>query len=154
MKRVCNGCALEAQRRGLLHSCPFCRTTPPTDDASQLAMIQKRVDKGNAEAIKVLGEMHYDGGLGLAKDVPRAIELYTEAAELGSIDAQAGRPRNQGTVCRGITRTPRRHGRDEESSASGGKETWILILCRRSQNFIGNRCLARNNKLWTKCVMS
>ncbi|EJK55256.1 hypothetical protein THAOC_25028 [Thalassiosira oceanica] len=53
-----------------------------------LAMIQKRVGKGDAEAIKVLGEQYYVGELGLARDVPRAIELWTEAAELGSLDAQ------------------------------------------------------------------
>ncbi|EJK55273.1 hypothetical protein THAOC_25010, partial [Thalassiosira oceanica] len=33
------------------------------------------------------GDKYYFGGLGLAKDVPRAIELWTEAAELGSLDA-------------------------------------------------------------------
>jgi len=69
--------------------CPFCRTPLPTDDASKLAMIRKRVGRGDAEAINLLGGQCYQGNLGLAKDVPRAIELWTEAAELGSIDAQA-----------------------------------------------------------------
>ena len=87
MKRVCNGCILAARQRGMLNGCPFCRTPIPTDEASQLAMIQKRVDKGDAEAIKVLGDQYYQGELGLTKDVPRAIELWTEAAELGSLDA-------------------------------------------------------------------
>ena len=50
-------------------------------------MIQKRVDKGDAEASKVLGDKYFQGELGLAKDVPRAIELWTEAAELGSLNA-------------------------------------------------------------------
>ncbi|EJK66574.1 hypothetical protein THAOC_12500 [Thalassiosira oceanica] len=87
MKRVCNGCALAAKLRGL-RGCEFCRTPRPADGASQLAMVQKRVDKGDAVAIKTLGSKHYHGKLGLAKDVPRAIELWTEAAELGSLDAQ------------------------------------------------------------------
>ncbi|EJK72974.1 hypothetical protein THAOC_05436 [Thalassiosira oceanica] len=52
-----------------------------------LAMIQKRVDKGDAEAMYHLGEQHFLGKHGLARDVPRAIELWTEAAELGSLDA-------------------------------------------------------------------
>ncbi|EJK66885.1 hypothetical protein THAOC_12146 [Thalassiosira oceanica] len=52
-----------------------------------LAMIQKRVSKGDLEAIRVLGDGYCHGDLGLAKDVPRAIELLTEAAELGSLDA-------------------------------------------------------------------
>lgn len=87
MKRVCNGCILAARQRGMLNGCPFCRTPIPTGEASQLAMMQKRVDKGDAEAIKVLGCKYYFGELGLARDVPRAIELWTEAAELGSLDA-------------------------------------------------------------------
>ncbi|EJK57277.1 hypothetical protein THAOC_22697, partial [Thalassiosira oceanica] len=63
------------------------RTLLPGDDASKLAMTQKRVDKGDAEAMQFLGDQYYYGMLGLAKDVPRAIELWTEAAELGSLDA-------------------------------------------------------------------
>jgi len=88
MKRVCNGCLLEARRRGIYNSCPFCRTHRPSDVASAVAMILKRVDKGDADAIKHLGDRYYHGRQGLAKDVPRAIELWTEAAELGSLEAQ------------------------------------------------------------------
>ena len=50
-------------------------------------MIQKRVEKGDAEAINCLGDDYYHGRTGLTKDVPRAIEVWTEAAELGSLDA-------------------------------------------------------------------
>ena len=50
-------------------------------------MVQKRVDKGDAAAIKDLGDSYYYGELGLTKDLPRAIELWTAAAELGSLDA-------------------------------------------------------------------
>ena len=87
MKLVCNGCILAAYWRGVNDSCPFCRTLLPDDDASKLAMIRKRVEKGDAEAIFGLGFAYHGGGLGLAKDVPRAIELYTEAAERGSLIA-------------------------------------------------------------------
>ncbi|EJK72362.1 hypothetical protein THAOC_06110 [Thalassiosira oceanica] len=86
MKMVCNGCILAARQRGL-RGCPFCRTPPPTDNASRLAMIQKRVSKGDAEAMKHLGDKYFFGKLGLTKDIPRAIELWTEAAELGSVEA-------------------------------------------------------------------
>ena len=88
MKRICKGCSLAARQRGMNNSCPFCRTPHPTDKASALARIQKRVVKGDAEAIKLLGEQYFHGKLGLAKDATRAIiELWTEAAELGSLDA-------------------------------------------------------------------
>ena len=86
-KTICNGCILAAERRGLYGRCPFCRRTHPADDESSLAMIQKRVDKSDAEAINFLSGINYHGDLGLAKDVPRAIELLTRAAELGLLDA-------------------------------------------------------------------
>ncbi|EJK45768.1 hypothetical protein THAOC_35601 [Thalassiosira oceanica] len=84
------GCDLEATQRGIYDSCPFCKTNVPNDDASILAMIYKRVDKGDAEAISFLGNNYYHGSLGLAKDIRRARELWTEAAELGSLDAHFG----------------------------------------------------------------
>ena len=87
MKKVCNGCILAAQRRGIYNSCPFCRSPHPADEASILAMVQKRVDKGDAEAMKFLGDKYDHGELGLQEDVPRAMELWTKAAELGSLDA-------------------------------------------------------------------
>ncbi|EJK57473.1 hypothetical protein THAOC_22477 [Thalassiosira oceanica] len=87
MKSICDGCILAALRRGMNDRCPFCRTTRPRGDASRLAMIQKRVHKKDVEALSFLGLKHYFGDLGLAKDVSRSIELWTEAAELGSVDA-------------------------------------------------------------------
>ena len=89
MKRVCKGCELAAGQRGIYNRCPFCRTPFPADDASEFAMIKKRVDKGDVEAIKTLADKYYLGDLGFQKNVPRAIELWTEAAELGSKDAHA-----------------------------------------------------------------
>ena len=86
MKRVCSGCILAARQRGINDTCPFCRTPLPHDEASKLAMVQRRADKRDAAAVTHLGAKYYHG-LGLAKDVPRAIELYTEAAELGSEEA-------------------------------------------------------------------
>ena len=43
--------------------------------------------KRDADAIYYLGQTYYFGDFGLTKDVPRAIELFTEAAELGSVEA-------------------------------------------------------------------
>ena len=60
-KPVCNGCDLAATQRGMYNRCPFCRTPLPADDASRLAMIRKRVDKGDAEAIAHLGD-HFSMG--------------------------------------------------------------------------------------------
>ena len=84
IKRVCNGCALAAKLRGMGGTCAFCRTPTPEDDASTLAMVQKRIAAGDADAMEFLAISYYHGGYGLEKDVERAIELWTKAAELGS----------------------------------------------------------------------
>ena len=67
--------------------CPFCRTPRPDSDADNLAMIISRVKKKDPEAIHFLGNQYFYGQLGLQKDMEKAVELITEAAELGSIEA-------------------------------------------------------------------
>ncbi|EJK44322.1 hypothetical protein THAOC_37146, partial [Thalassiosira oceanica] len=86
MKRVCKGCVLAAQKRGM-DDCPFCRTPTPRGDSQTLAMIRKRVNKGDPVAIYFLGTKYRFGKNGLEKDMTRAVELYERAAELGVTDA-------------------------------------------------------------------
>ncbi|EJK44981.1 hypothetical protein THAOC_36437 [Thalassiosira oceanica] len=59
MKRVCHGCILASRQRGMRDKCAFCRTPTPDSDAATLAQ----------------------------QDIPRAIELWTEAANLGDLNA-------------------------------------------------------------------
>ena len=87
MKTVCNGCNLEAEKRGMDDKCPFCRTPPPESDEAQLAQIQKRVKANDPEAIFHLGDCYRDGDHELEKDMPRAVELLERAAELGLKEA-------------------------------------------------------------------
>ena len=84
MKTVCNGCEHAAMKRGLGRSCPFCRAPPPENHAQSLETIRKRVDAKDTAAIYHLGCQYYSGELGLKKNVPRGIELWSKAAELGS----------------------------------------------------------------------
>ncbi|EJK59116.1 hypothetical protein THAOC_20701 [Thalassiosira oceanica] len=86
MKRICSGCDLAVKKQGMF-DCAFCRTRYPGNDADALAMIQARVLKRDPEAIYYLGMKYFHGHLGLQKDMRRAIELWAEAAELGSIQA-------------------------------------------------------------------
>ena len=86
MKRVCNGCNVAAQRSGMA-DCPFCRSPRPRNDADTLKMVQARVEKKDPVAISMLGEKYAEGLLGLQEDRRKAVELYAEAAELGSNDA-------------------------------------------------------------------
>ena len=86
MKLICNGCDLATRKRGM-SDCAFCRAPEPDNEADSLAMMQARVEKKDPEAINHLGERYYFGWLGLQKDTRKAVELWTEAAELGSIGA-------------------------------------------------------------------
>ena len=56
MKEVCNGCTLAARKRGMW-DCPFCRAPRP-DESQTLAMIRKRVNKGDPIAIFNLGTQY------------------------------------------------------------------------------------------------
>ena len=71
-----------------MDDCPFCRTPIQEDDDAALALVQMRVGAKDPVAIQFLGSQYYHGKCGLERNVPRAIELWTEAAELGSTEAQ------------------------------------------------------------------
>ena len=86
MKMICDGCYFAAQEKGM-KGCPFCRTPLPDKDAYVLAMIQARVKKKDPVAIEFLGDVYRQGQHGVQKDMQKAVNLYTEAAELGSISA-------------------------------------------------------------------
>ena len=86
MKKICHGCDHAAKKRGMC-DCPFCRTPRPDNDADALAMLQARIKKRDPDAIKFLGEQYFSGEFGLQKDMQKAIGLWEEAAELGSIEA-------------------------------------------------------------------
>jgi len=86
MKLICNGCAMAAHKRGMF-DCSFCRSPCPDNDADVLAMTQARVLKKDPKAINHLGEKYCHGLLGMQKDLKKAVQLYTEAAELGSVQA-------------------------------------------------------------------
>ena len=86
-KMVCNGCSLAAYKQGLSTTCPFCRESLAGHEREVLEMIMKRVAVRDPEAICHLGDLHIEGIYGLEKSDSRAVELWTEAAELGSTKA-------------------------------------------------------------------
>ena len=87
MKRVCYGCDAAAKKRGM-RDCPFCRTPAPYSDPDTfMARVRARVKNKDPVAINNLGEDYQYGRHGLEKDMQKAVELWTEAAELGSIRA-------------------------------------------------------------------
>ncbi|EJK58883.1 hypothetical protein THAOC_20958 [Thalassiosira oceanica] len=60
---------------------------PEDNDADSLAMIRVRVAKKDPAAIYFLGNHYSDGKCGLQKDMRKAVDLWTEAAELGTTEA-------------------------------------------------------------------
>ncbi|EJK47806.1 hypothetical protein THAOC_33455, partial [Thalassiosira oceanica] len=87
MKMVCNGCILASRKRGMGKMCAFCRTPTPDSDAAALALVRKRVDAKDPEAIGFLARTYFHGNYGLQQDTSMAIELWTEAALLGDLKA-------------------------------------------------------------------
>ena len=87
MKMVCNGCVLAGMKMGIYDKCVFCRTPRPKGEAEILSLVRARVEKKDPAAIKNLGDQYSQGGLGLKKDMSRAINLYVESEELGSAGA-------------------------------------------------------------------
>ena len=86
MKRICDGCDFAVQtRKGACADCPFCRTPYPDNNADALAMIHARVAKKDPCAISNLAEQYAQGTVGLQNDVRKAVELWREAAALGSV---------------------------------------------------------------------
>ena len=87
MKTVCDGCDLVTRKRGMNDKCSFCRTPVADSDEKHLERIQKRVKANDPEAIRHLGVCYKNEINGLEKDMPRAVELFERAAELGSKEA-------------------------------------------------------------------
>ena len=86
MIKICEGCVMAAHKRGMF-DCPFCRAPNPSNEADMLAMIEARVKRKDPAAIYHLGGKYWRGELGLQKDMRKAVELWIEATELGSIEA-------------------------------------------------------------------
>jgi len=88
MKTVCDGCFLASRQRGMADTCPFCRTPTPDNASTVLTLVRKRVDAGDPAATDLLAMAYYDGDRGLQRNIPRAIRLWTKAANYGNLSAQ------------------------------------------------------------------
>ena len=83
-KIICSGCIIAvAIRDGGVSLCPFCRAPAPDTD-EMIEQINKRVEICDAEAMHNLGACYSNGSHGMPQDRAKALELYHQAAELGS----------------------------------------------------------------------
>ena len=87
-KVICSGCihAVESRTKKGPALCPFCRSEAPF--MSQLVkVLKKRMKKGDADSYRMLGCFYENGKHGLPLDRAKAVELWREAARLGSVEA-------------------------------------------------------------------
>jgi len=83
-KYICEGCIHSLRKSGNNWTCPFCKSEIDKTDEDEVEDLMKRVEVNDAGAMYVLGSNYYHGQLGLQQDRERAIELWTQAADLGS----------------------------------------------------------------------
>ena len=100
-KLLCNACCEEHDRalrvtnrkRGkkkqppLEQTCAFCRSPIHKNDSELIGRYEKRIKKGDVQAMVNLGMCFRDGSRGVKKDEAKASELLNRAADLGSAEA-------------------------------------------------------------------
>jgi TPR repeat protein len=84
-KAICGGCIYSFHESGNNAKCPFCNSDrADKTDEDKVEELMKRVEANDAGAIYVLGSYYAQGQLGLLQDQAKAMELWKQAAGLGS----------------------------------------------------------------------
>jgi hypothetical protein len=86
-KSICGGCVYSFRKSGNDDKCPFCNTDQYKTHEECIQELMKRVAANDAGATCQLGNSHYHRQLGLLQDEEKAMELWTQAAKLGSSHA-------------------------------------------------------------------
>ena len=93
-KSICGGCVHSLSKSGNNNKCPFCNSESKEEFEDTL----KRVEANDPASICLLAKYYLHGREGLQQNKERAMELYKQAAGLGSNDAhfQLGYKYNEG----------------------------------------------------------
>jgi len=67
--------------------CPFCRAPAIVTDDERFILLQKRINANDGDACLEMGRHYRTESLGLKQDYEKALELFHQAVELGSIVA-------------------------------------------------------------------
>jgi TPR repeat protein len=87
-KSICRGCLYSFVESGNEDKCPFCNCERGgKTEEEEVEEIMKRVAANDANSIYELGDYYFNGIKGLQLDEERAVELWTQAAKLGSSEA-------------------------------------------------------------------
>ena len=84
-KSICGGCVYSFHESGNDGNCPFCNAmTGGKTNEERVEEIMKRVAVNDAGAMSALADCYYNRQLGLNQDLGKALELWKQAAALGS----------------------------------------------------------------------
>jgi len=88
-KSVCGGCVHSFRKSRNIDNCPYCRADKMTKTLEEnVEELMKQAEANDAAAMFVLGSFYDHGQLvGVQQDAKKAIELWTQAAKLGSSSA-------------------------------------------------------------------
>jgi TPR repeat protein len=86
-KSICGGCVYSFHKSGNNDKCPFCNADQDKTGKEAVEEMMKRVDVNDAGAMYVLGSHYCHGQSGLVQDLAKALELWRQAAGLGSSQA-------------------------------------------------------------------
>ena len=112
---VCSGCFVA-------RCCPYCRVPKEHSDNEKVKRLKKRLKVNDAEAFLFFGCRYRDGVMpGFTQSWSKAVEFWSKAAELGSIDAyyDLGRAYQQG---QGVEQDIKKAIRHYRIAAIGGHE--------------------------------
>jgi TPR repeat protein len=86
-KTICGGCVDSFLKSGNIVNCPFCNANRDKTDEEGVEELMKRVEANDAGAMTALGNDYWHGKPGLLRDREKAMELWEQAAALGSSKA-------------------------------------------------------------------
>jgi len=91
-KNICHGCihavhVADFSIPGGSAPCPFCRDEACLNKYDAVPRLKRRISADDSNAMYHLGCGYSVGQWGLEKDMKKAIELWTRAAELGNINS-------------------------------------------------------------------
>ena len=85
-KFICSGCIHAVNKMDGDAKCPFCRSPAP-NKVEIVERYEKRTKINDANAIYHLGRSYYHGEYGMPQDRVKALELWHQAGELGSVES-------------------------------------------------------------------
>jgi len=87
-KSICGGCMHSFRMSGNDEKCPYCKAeTMGKTNEERFEELMKRVEANDAGAMYIMGSYYTHGQLDLQQDLAKGVEIWTQAAKLGSSQA-------------------------------------------------------------------